>query len=147
MKSTNLTPSQVASMLDVSSSTLRLWSGQFADHLSPAANPGERRRRSYTADDVSVLQQARDALRSGRTVHEVVVLLSVPQDAPGTALVTQQAMIGELNAARAALASLAAQQTANADAIDKLTNQVANLQVEVETMKRAPWWKRLFNRG
>lgn len=147
MKSQNLTPAQVANMLGVSSSTLRLWSTQFADHLSEAARPGAGKRRSYTPDDVSTLTQARDALRSGRTVPDVVSLLSVPQDTPGVALVTQQAMIGELNAARAALVSLAAQQTANADAIANLTTEVADLRSQVEAMKRRGFWARLFNRG
>ena len=145
MKSTNLTPAQVADMLGVSSSTLRLWSKQFADHLSEAARPGAGKRRTYTADDLALLQRAHAALHDGRTVADVNILLGVPAGS-GVALVTTAAMIGELQAARATIADLAALQTANADAIGKLTNEVQALRSEVDAMQRRGFWARLFNR-
>lgn len=164
MKSQNLTPSQVAAMLDVSASTVRLWSSQFADHLSEPARGGGGKRRSYTPDDLAVLQRAKIALRDGRTVPEVVVLLGASPSASGAALVTTAAIVGELNAQRAAVASLSdevkrlrEQQTTtaaqHADALGKviadsaaLADQVADLRKELDAMRSRSWWQRLFNR-
>ena len=145
MKSTNLTPSQVADMLGVSPSTLRLWSKQFADHLSETARGGDRRRRSYNAADVEIFRRAHAALHDGRTVADVNILLGVPASA-GTALALNESMSTELQAARASLAILAAQQTEHASQIANLTDQVATMRAELDAMQRRGFWARLFNR-
>jgi len=33
---------------------VRQWSIEFAEHLSPTANPGRNRTRNYTEDDLAV---------------------------------------------------------------------------------------------
>lgn len=157
-----LSPSQAAQLLGIGGSTLRLWSGKFANHLSEAAQGGSGRRRHYTPDDIATLARARDMLRNGATVADVADRLGVvAPDAGSASLVTVAALSDELQSTRAALvtladelrrrqddhaASLAALQTANADAIANLTSQVADLRAQVATMQRAPWWRRLFNR-
>ena len=56
----------------------------------------------------------------------------------------------ELQATRSAFAALAnelhTQQTEHADAIARLTDEVADLRAEVDDLRRAPWWRRLLNR-
>ena len=165
MKSQNLTPSQVASMLGVSASTIRLWSTQFANHLSETARGGDRRRRSYTPEDVASLARARDAFRAGKTVPEVAALLNAAPVASGAALITTAAIVGELSAARAGLAALTdevgrlrQQQTTtaaqHADALGKviadsaaLADEVATMRAELDAMRSRSWLARLFNRG
>lgn len=140
MKSNNLTPSQVAAMIGVSTSTVRLWSTQFADFLSDAARPGAGRRRSYTPDDVGVLQRAYTALHEGKTVSDVVQLLAASPVQSGTALITTGAILGELNAARAALADTNAR-------VDALTTELEALRAEVVALKsRRTFWDRLRRR-
>jgi hypothetical protein len=58
-----LTPDEVAGKLNVSSSTLELWSVVFATCLSKFANPprepsGHNGNRLYTLEDVAVLARA-----------------------------------------------------------------------------------------
>ena len=158
-----LSPSQAAQLLGIGGSTLRLWSGQFANHLSEAARGGSGRRRHYTPDDIATLTRARDMLRNGATVADVGDRLGVvAPDAGSAALVTVAALSDDLQSTRAALvsladelrrrqddhaASLAALQTEHAADLAKLAGQVADLRAEVDAMKRAPWWRRLFNRG
>jgi DNA-binding transcriptional MerR regulator len=150
MKSQNLTPSQVADMLGVSPTTVRLWSTQFADHLSAAARPERGKRRSYTADDLAVLQRAHMALRDGKTVPEVAALLSAAPVSSGVALVTTGAIVGELNATRATLAAMRdewrAQQEQQTASIQTLADEVQALRGEVEALKARGFWARLLNR-
>ena len=40
---------------NVTSTTLRNWSAEFADHLPPSANPPKSETRSYSEEDVAVL--------------------------------------------------------------------------------------------
>ena len=111
-----------------------------------------------------MLQRAKTALRDGRTVPEVVVLLGASPGASGASLVTTAAIVGELNAQRAAVASLAdevgrlrSQQITtaaqHADALGKviadsaaLADEVANMRAELDAVRRRSWWRRLFNR-
>ena len=149
-----LSPSQAAQLLGIGGSTLRLWSGQFANHLSEAAQGGSGRRRHYTPDDIATLTRARDLLRSGATVADVSDRLGVvAPDAGGAALVTTAALSDELQQTRAALASLAddwrnqqARQAAMLANIDQLASEVAQLRSEVTDLKRRGFWARLFNR-
>ena len=160
-----LSPSQAAQLLGIGGSTLRLWCSEthFANHLSEAARGGDRKRRHFTPEDISTLTHARDMLRNGASVVDVRSRLGVMSpDAGSAALVTVAALSDDLQSTRAALvsladelrrrqddhaASLAALQTEHAADLAKLADQVADLRAEVDAMKRAPWWRRLFNRG
>ena len=146
-----LSPSQAAQLLGIGGSTLRLWSGQFANHLSAAAQGGSGRRRHYTPDDIATLTRARDMLRNGATVADVGDRLGVvAPDAGSAALVTVAALSDDLQSTRAALAAIAAamttQQTQHAADLLQLTNEVQALRSEVDAMQRRGFWARLFNR-
>ena len=60
----SLTPKEVSDLLNVSSQTVRRYSREFADHLSPDANPAPGGHRRYTREDVEVLRIARRYLLS-----------------------------------------------------------------------------------
>lgn len=94
----NLSPGQAANFLKIPPSTLRLWSRQFARHLSTDAAPAEGRRRSYNADDLKVLTRAGELLRLGKTVEEADRLLGVTPEPEGMTAI-EAVTVADLNAA------------------------------------------------
>ena len=76
-----LRPKEVRAQLAVSASTLRAWSTEFKDYLSPAAQvaptPGRAHRR-YTAADVQLLAHIGELFHLGRQCDEVKRLLPPP---------------------------------------------------------------------
>jgi len=75
-----LRPKEVRAQLAVSASTLRVWSTEFENYLSPAARTsalGHTHRR-YTAADVQVLARIGQLLHLGHRCDEVKQLLSPP---------------------------------------------------------------------
>jgi DNA-binding transcriptional MerR regulator len=81
-----LRPKEVCNQLAVSASTLRAWSTEFKDYLSPAAQvapaPGRVHRR-YTAADVEVLVHIGQLLHLGHRCVEVRRLLALPAGSSG----------------------------------------------------------------
>ena len=65
------TVGQVADLLDTSGSTVRRWAGEFADHLSPAANPGRGVARQFSDDDLRVLGYVASRTSAGVPVAEI----------------------------------------------------------------------------
>lgn len=66
------TPQVVAAELDVSSATLRRWSEEFADYLSPEAGPTKgRSHRRYTDDDIATLGVVKELMNNGMTYTQV----------------------------------------------------------------------------
>jgi DNA-binding transcriptional MerR regulator len=80
-------PAKVARELGVSPSTLRRWSQQFGDFLSPeAGNPslqstGRIAHRRYDSTDVETLERVRSLMQEGLTAEEIRTRL-VPDVAP-----------------------------------------------------------------
>jgi DNA-binding transcriptional MerR regulator len=69
-------PKEVTERLGVSSATLRRWSDQFADYLSPSAGrsvneTGGATQRRYTDQDAQVLAAVKRLLDDGNTYEEV----------------------------------------------------------------------------
>lgn len=76
-------PQDVAAQLGVSSPTLRLWSSNFADDLSPYARKSAptgqaAAQRRYTDDDVARLLHIKSLLRQGLTFDQVKQRLREP---------------------------------------------------------------------
>ncbi len=67
------TPQVVATELDVSSATLRRWSDEFSDHLSPEAGSTKgRSHRRYSDDDMAVLKTVKALMnQDGMTYAQV----------------------------------------------------------------------------
>jgi len=80
-----LRPHEVRAQLAVSASTLRAWSDEFKDYLSPAArtSAGGHAHRRYTAGDVEVLKRIGQLLQSGHRCEEVKQLLPPPRSSGG----------------------------------------------------------------
>lgn len=102
MGKSDLTPGQVAALLGVAPSTLRLWAVKFGRHLSPTATAGPGTKRHYTPDDLSTLERARALLAEGRQFEDVDRLLGVAPEAAqptGGALVTLPRIAADLQRA------------------------------------------------
>ncbi len=68
----SLTPQIVAAELDVSSATLRRWSDEFADYLSPEAGSTQgRSHRRYNDEDLATLQVVKNLMNDGMTYAQV----------------------------------------------------------------------------
>lgn len=148
MKHSHLTPSQAASLLSISPSTLRLWSKQFADYLSPVAHSDGRRHRMYTPDDLGLLTRCAELLREGHSPEEVKRLLPLGnQTQQTTALVALPAIAAELQRAQSVIEQMRGEMAA-------LTDRVTTQQAELEAMRaqlsdlqaRRHWWDRLRGR-
>jgi len=78
-------PNEVATELDLSPSTLRRWSNEFADFLSgpagrPEPEPGSRMaHRRYTDQDVEVLRTVKNLMADGMTYVQVARRLEARQ--------------------------------------------------------------------
>jgi DNA-binding transcriptional MerR regulator len=75
-----LRPKDVADQLHISAPTLRLWSNNFSDVLSPAAQKsttesGTAAQRRYTDEDLAVFRRAKQYLDGGKTYEETLHLL------------------------------------------------------------------------
>ena len=166
----NLTPSQAAAALGVSSSTLRRWSADYARHLSPTAS-GAGHKRSYSADDLATLARAQALLKTHAPL-EVDRLLGVATDEEtpaAAALVTVPALAIEVATLRAAMMQLAGEVAALQEAragdraeLDRLRSEVVGIfdrarkrqvaqQAEIDELRsqmaelqtRRHWWQRL----
>lgn len=78
-----LSPQAVAQALDFSETTLRRWSDEFSDYLSPEANPAGKGHRRYTAADVETLRSIKELMNQGLTYEQVWQQLSLREAVSG----------------------------------------------------------------
>lgn len=71
------TPQAVTQALDISAATLRRWSDEFSDYLSPEANPAGKGHRRYTAADAETLRSIKELMNQGLTYEQVWQQLSL----------------------------------------------------------------------
>ena len=64
-----------AAIVGVSSSQVRNWCGQFADQLSPAANPAPGQPRQLTPNDVAILQAVKELRAAGVAYDDILAQL------------------------------------------------------------------------
>lgn len=75
------TPQEVASRLDISPSTLRRWSEEFADYISEqASSPQGKSHRRYTEQDVETLMTVKEFMSDGLTYEQVRQRLEHPPE-------------------------------------------------------------------
>lgn len=66
---------QAAAIFQVSIETVRTWSIEFESYLSPEANPGDNRRRSFNQDDLEVLALVSELKAKRATYQEIRIAL------------------------------------------------------------------------
>lgn len=74
--------SEVAARLDISPSTLRRWTVEFADFLTEGASAPESQFRRYADDDVELLVTVKALLSEGYTYYQVGRRLEALQSSP-----------------------------------------------------------------
>lgn len=70
---------QTAALFGVSLETIRNWAYEFAEYLSPTANPGKGKHRLYSPDDLAVFGLVDDLKKQGRTYSDIHVTLKSGQ--------------------------------------------------------------------
>lgn len=69
----------VAALYNVAVETVRTWAQEFGRHLSPTANPGHRRQRMFTPQDMAVLDLIATMKTRGRTYADIHAALDAGQ--------------------------------------------------------------------
>lgn len=61
----------VAALYDITVETVRSWSEEFKDYLSPTANPGHRRTRLFSPHDMEVFALVSQMKQQGQTFQDI----------------------------------------------------------------------------
>lgn len=67
----------VSALYGVTPQTVGMWSSEFAQFLSPTANPGHKKKRLFTYDDMAVLDLVAQMRDQGATTDEIHASLKV----------------------------------------------------------------------
>lgn len=62
---------EVATIYNVTTQTIGVWAREFAEYLTPSANPGSRKMRLFTKDDMRVLSLVSSLQGKGLTFEEI----------------------------------------------------------------------------
>jgi DNA-binding transcriptional MerR regulator len=73
------TTKDICDKFGVSRETVRQWTSQFGDYLSPTATPEKGRQRNYTDGDLSVFALVSNLKSTGSTSEEITAALSAGQ--------------------------------------------------------------------
>nr|WP_281719792.1 MerR family transcriptional regulator [Nitrosomonas nitrosa] len=76
---TYYTSTQAAKIYGVSLQTINYWAGQFKEYLSPTANPGGRRKRRLSIEDMRVLSLISSMKNEGSTFEDIHATLKTGQ--------------------------------------------------------------------
>lgn len=76
---TYYTSNQAAKIYEVSLQTINSWAGQFREYLSPTANPGGRRKKRFSLDDMKVFSLVADMKNDGGTFEDIHATLKSGQ--------------------------------------------------------------------
>ena len=70
---------QIAALYTVSIETIRIWTLEFAEYLSPTAQPGRNKNRVYTIADLEVLSLVSELKRQGKIFSDIHFALKAGQ--------------------------------------------------------------------
>ena len=73
------TSRQIAALYSVSIETIRVWTMEFAQYLSPTAQPGRNKNRVYTVADLEVLSLVSELKRQGKVFNDIHLSLQAGQ--------------------------------------------------------------------
>lgn len=71
------TTKQIATLYGVTVETVRLWSEEFNEYLSPTANPGRYKTRYFTDEDMGVVTLVAESKKEGLTYTEIHAALKI----------------------------------------------------------------------
>lgn len=139
------TSSQIATLLNCTSETVRARSEEFAEFMSHTANPGSGRPRSYSEDDLRTLELINRMKNEGSRFADIHLALKngqigeLPEAAATSTLATQErGRVAVLQSQLAEWQSLATQETQGrreAEAnVRLLKEQLAEAQNEIKRL-------------
>ena len=79
------TSNHVAALYGLNNQTVHNWAQEFKRHLSPGANPGQRRPRLFTGDDMRVISLIAEMKQSGKQYADIHAALDAGQKGEGIA--------------------------------------------------------------
>lgn len=126
-------PSDVSSMIGVSSVTIRKWSNEFASYLSPTGAGGDGRHRDFTETDVRVLKVIKELRDGGRTRRDIETALETAI-AQGT-INDVPLPDGSLRTAKVPMIPTAAADAALNMSNSSLLREIAFLEARIQEMK------------
>ncbi|HOR57653.1 MAG TPA: MerR family transcriptional regulator [bacterium] len=130
-----ITPKQASETLGVSASTLRRWASDFDAFLSPRTTV----KRTYTPDDIAVLERVKDLFSKGMTTPQVKEALQLVDLRPvDKALITLPTVLQALELARNQLADYEYK-------LDTLTKRLDSLEAQLNWHNR-PWYQKIGKR-
>jgi DNA-binding transcriptional MerR regulator len=124
-------PSQVATMLSKSPTTIRRLTSQYAEALSPAANPPKGQARRYTREDIALLHAAIGAQDAGMpqdSIASQLATITLPPELPALPQPHQASQAGPGNAL--ALLPVLESLTAQLDATQRLESRVGDMEAQ-----------------
>lgn len=77
------TVKHVAALHNISEETVRLWAQEFQRHLSPDANPGNRRQRFFSDSDMTILDLVAQMKEAGKTFADIHLALEAGERGAG----------------------------------------------------------------
>ena len=137
---TMFTPSQVSEMLDIPGSSLRRLASQFSDRLSESAN---KRRRTYTDEDIKVLKRVRELTGQGMSIEEIKNVIDVaPSDSalakvPESSLALLPEVLQEFESLRSEISDLRSE-------VNELKEWKSERDAKTAEYKKIPRWRRVF---
>ncbi len=125
MSEERYTTQHAASLYEVAIETVRSWSQEFDRHLSPTANPGRRRQRMFTHEDMGVFALISKMKGEGATYADIHLALDAGErgSSPGTPPDELQVAIASDD--RRALVA----------ANDELRRRIETLHLEIEKLR------------
>ena len=138
-------PVEVQKLLDMPASTLRRYAATLEPHLSEHV---ARRPRSFTEEDIQIIQQAKEEVGKGVALKDVVPDLPIVEhpatEEESTSLVAgAHAAIAAYNDLRGQLEEIADLMRAQADRIEQLEKD----NKEMRDYLAQPWYKRVFGKA
>jgi DNA-binding transcriptional MerR regulator len=126
-------PVDVAHLLNIGGSTVRAWSDEFREYLSPTAVGGDGRRRDFTLQDVQILGVIKQRTDHNTPRHEINAELRLLQDGDWRQLPPLENPAE--NRDPSALVPMATAQTAITIERQALLREISTLQNNVRELK------------
>lgn len=139
----NYTTTEVATLFDIAGQTVRKYATEFADYLSPTANPEKGRARQFTDDDLEVYALIVDLKAQNRLYEDIHIALQrgergdPPLILPSPNGLSPQEQ--QLAVANARIRDLEAALHRKEGVEEELRRQLAEAQQQLEAARRRLW--------
>ena len=140
----------VSALYNVTPQTVGVWSSEFAEFLSPTANPGHKKKRLFTHEDMAVLDLVAQMRDQGANTDEIYSSLKAGSrgNTPAIQPNEVQAIVGAAHESRLSLENERLQQALlvaknelerakkDLERLDEVEKQNIRLEVQLETERQ-----------